>query len=309
MKGSTYVLLIGLLLLLGFAGTSQAQQQVMFTQYMFNGLAINPAYAGSHETISATALAREQWVGIDGAPSTQTFSVHAPLKKDRIAVGFLFMRDRIGITTQNVVMGSYAYRIPFPNGAHLSMGLQFGANNYNADFTRLNPTTANDPDLIQNDTRAFLLNFGAGLYYNTQTFYAGFSAPFLLNNFFADENSGARAELIRHYFATVGWVMPLNHNVKLQPSALLKVVEGAPLEIDLNANLVFHDVLWIGASYRSFDSVNGIIQFQLTNNLRIGYSYDVTTTELRQFNSGSHELMVNYRFTFNKKRIITPRYF
>lgn len=305
-------MLCTLLLLGGLSGFSQ--QQVMFTQYMFNATAINPATVGSHETLSFTALAREQWVGIDGAPSTQTMSLHAPLSQDRIAMGLLVMRDKIGVSSQNALFLAGAYRIQFPN-ATLSMGLQLGFSDYKSDLVSLNPNNdALDGSINSNASNSFLPNVGAGFYYYTDRFYAGVSSPLLLNNFveasFGDiDPNNSRPDLERHYFATMGYVFDLSPNLKLRPSMLIKAVEGAPVEFDFNANLLIDEVFWVGVSYRSFDSISALFEVQVSDPLRFGYAYDFTVSDLGQFNTGSHELMVNYRFSFNKNRIITPRYF
>ncbi|MEQ9423634.1 MAG: type IX secretion system membrane protein PorP/SprF [Cyclobacteriaceae bacterium] len=289
---------------------TQAQQQVMFTQYMFNALAINPAYAGTHDAISITALGRKQWVGLDGAPSTQTLSLHSPVTKKNISLGLVLLNDKIGIFRQTGIFTSYAYRVQMGEGKYLSMGLQFGLTRLKAEFTELTTVQQGDPNFFFNDFQKFKPNFGAGLYYYSDRFYAGVSAPLLLNNFIADkvDNGGAIKER-RHFFAMTGYVFDLSHSLKLKPHALLKMVEGAPVEFDLNANLIINDVLWIGASYRSLASINALLEIQLNDQLRFGYAYDFTTTDLAKVNSGSHEIMLNYRLSFSKGKIITPRYF
>jgi len=298
------LIIIGLLLIAGFA--SYGQQQVMFTQYMFNGLALNPAYAGSQETISISALAREQWTGIDGAPSTQTLSVHSPAFNKRMGLGLLVLRDKIGVTEQTGVAASYSYNLPFENGGKLALGLQAGFTSYNARFTEVSDTNP----AFANDVKTFDPNFGFGAYYYTDRFYAGLSVPQLKQSIFDKDNDDSDSRLVRHYFATAGYVMDLNHSLKLKPNILIKAVEGAPVEIDLNANLLIKEVIWVGLSWRSFDSIDALFQLQVTDRLQIGYAYDfATTTDLRRVNGGSHEIMLNYRFTFNKSRIITPRYF
>ncbi|MEO9869147.1 PorP/SprF family type IX secretion system membrane protein [Ekhidna sp.] len=305
-------ILIVLIVLMAFL--AKAQHQAMFTQYMFNVTAINPAAVGSHETLSLTALVREQWVGIEGAPSTQTLALHAPLSQDRIAAGLLVMRDRIGVSSQTAAFAAGAYRILFPKST-LSMGLQLGFSAYNSDLASLNPNNPNaDGSINQNARNSFLPNIGAGFYYYTDRLYAGVSAPLLLNNFvedgFGDINAeNNRPDLERHYFGIIGYVFDLSPSVKFRPSSLIKMVEGAPIEFDFNANFLFDDVLWLGASYRSFDSISALLEIQISDPLRIGYAYDFTISDLGQFTSGSHELMVNYRFSFKKDRIITPRYF
>jgi type IX secretion system PorP/SprF family membrane protein len=286
--------------------SAYAQQQVMFTQYMFNGLAINPAYAGSHESMSLTALARQQWSGLDGAPSTQTFSLHSPLKKERASLGFLFLHDRIGVTEQTGVYGSFAYRIPMSKKGKLAFGLQGGATFFNAQFTKV---AINDP-AFQNDIRFVQPNIGFGMYYHTNRFYAGFSIPQLIQTKYDKSSMDPDAKLLRHYFASAGYVFDLSKIIKLKPNILVKAVAGAPVQFDLNLNTLIHNVFWIGVSWRSFDSIDALVQIQITEQLQIGYAFDfATTTELKRVNSGSHELMLNYRFTFTKNKMITPRYF
>lgn len=294
-----------LMLIAGY--TSYGQQQVMFTQYMFNGLALNPAYAGSHETISITALAREQWTGIDGAPSTQTLSIHSPVFNKRIGLGLLVLHDEIGVTEQTGAYASYSYKIPFTNDARLALGLQAGFTSYNARFSEVSDT---NPVFATGDVQESHPNFGFGAYYYTDRFYAGFSVPQLIQNTIDRDNEDSDSKIVRHYFATAGYVMDLNQNLKLKPNALVKAVNGAPVEIDLNANLLINEVVWVGLSWRSFDSFDALFQLQITEQLQFGYAYDfATTTDLRRVNGGSHEIMLNYRFSFHKSKIITPRYF
>lgn len=295
------------LFLLAFVAT--AQQQAMFTQYMFNGLVLNPAYAGSHEAISLTGVARKQWVGFEGAPSTQTFSIHAPVRLGKIGVGFYFLNDEIGVTNETNFFGSLSYRIKINEG-FLSMGLQFGLLNHRTDFNKLRINDLDDPNLSGTLIDILKPNVGTGLYYNNDRLYIGLSVPHLLTNrFTSNQDANLVYTQARHYFLTAGYVFDLTHFLKFKPSTLLKAVEGAPIELDLNANLLINDVLWIGAGYRSFDSFHLMTQLQLTNQLAIGYTYDTSVNGLRAENTGTHEIMFNYRFNFNRKKIITPRYF
>jgi type IX secretion system PorP/SprF family membrane protein len=287
--------------------TGYAQQQAMYTQYMFNGLAINPAYAGSQESLTLTALGREQWIGIDGAPSSQTFSAHSPLRNDKVALGMLLTHDEIGVTNQYGAYGMYAYRIHFKKGT-LSAGLQAGFNTYKARFSDVLVRQGDDGSFASDDVQSFLPNFGAGLYYSTQRFYVGFSLPQLLTNPYPGSD-GSTARQYRHWFLTSGYVFELSPQLKLKPNILVKAVEGAPVEVDINANLLINEVLWVGLSYRSFDALSLILEFQIGPQFRVGYAYDYTLTELQPFNTGSHELMVNYRFKKKDKKMLTPRYF
>ena len=287
------------------AGMANAQQQAMFSQYMFNGLAINPAYAGSQESLSMTALMREQWVGLEGAPSTQTFSAHTNLKKKRIGVGLMVIHDKIGVTDQTGVFASYAYKIPLNKGT-LSLGLQGGFTHYNARFSEVSLT---DPTFQTGDISEFHPNFGAGVYYSTDRFYAGISAPQLVQTNYDKDNQASKAKILRHYFIQTGYVFDLNQNLKLKPNLLIKMVEGAPVEFDLNANLFIHDLIGLGVSWRSMDAIVMLLQIQITEKLQFGYAYDFGTTDLRQAHSGSHEFYLNYRLSFSKSKILTPRYF
>ena len=298
------ILLTGLLLI---AQASRAQQDVMFTQYMFNGLALNPAYAGSHEVISMTAIGRQQWTGLNGSPSTQTFSVHSPIKSNRVGVGLLLLRDQIGITNQYNATASYAYRIPMEHGK-LAMGLQAGISNYREDNNQVGIN--NDPLFNQGAVSYWQPNFGAGLYYYSKRFYAGFSVPQLLERKYEASEVALAQSLVRHYFLHTGYVFDLSEDLKLKPNVLIKAVEGAPVQLDLNTNLLIMEVLWVGLSWRSFESVDGLLQLQLTDCLQLGYSYDfATSSEIRSVNGGSHELSLNYRFTIGHKKSVSPRYF
>lgn len=307
--GATYRILIAVLFIVFFNNSGYAQQQVMFSQYMFNAMAINPGYVGSAEAMSITALTRHQWVGIEGAPMTQTISAHTPIQRKGIALGGLFLRDEIGVSVQNAAFGYASYRIKFPNRGTLSMGLGFGFSDYKSINSQVYTGISNDPNFIGNDIRGFSPNFGSGLYYSTERFYAGFSAPFLLNTFYGDENASTGIEHIRHYFLMSGYVFDVSPMVKFKPNALVKVVEGAPIQVDVNANFLFDELFWAGVSWRSFDSVDLIFELQINSNLRMGYAYDITTTNLRKVNTGTHELMLNYVLGFSKNRVVTPRYF
>jgi type IX secretion system PorP/SprF family membrane protein len=307
MKMMKFLKVLFFCVLLLMAKEINAQQQAMYTQYMFNGLAINPAYAGSHETLSLTTLLREQWLNIEGAPSTQTVSLHAPIERKKIALGLLLMNDRIGVINQSGVYGSYAYKINFQDKGTLSMGISAGFSYYDAAFSQV---AVNDPSFTNNDVNEFHPNVGLGFYYYTNSYFAGISSPQILETTFNRDSKDSDSRFRRHYFFTAGKVFDIDPDVKLKSSVLLKVVEGAPSALDLNASVLLQEVLWLGLSYRSFDSFNGILRIQFNPAFQIGYGYDfITTSELSRINGGSHELMLNYRFRFSKKRVLTPRYF
>jgi type IX secretion system PorP/SprF family membrane protein len=283
------------------------QQEIMYTQYMFNGLAINPAYAGSHGAVTTTFLAREQWVGLDGAPASQTFSIHSPINNSESAnVGAILTHDKIGVTEASTAFGVYAYRIKLKDDAQLSFGLQAGLATYKTELTLISST---DPSYAQ-DTNETRFNFGMGVYYNTARFYAGLSIPHMIRSTLYQNQDDPEAGLRRHLFVATGYIFDLSPNLKFKPNLLLKYVDNAPLSIDLNANFLLKDIIWLGLSYRSFDSFDFIGSIQLTDQLQFGYSYDFPTSEyVSRLNSGSHEIMLQYKFVFSKKKVISPRYF
>lgn len=293
---------------------AKAQQDALYTQYMFNTLAVNPAYAGSRNVLSATALIRTQWVGIEGAPETQTLSFDAALPNKRVGLGIQLFNDKIGITKTNGAYASYAYRIPFTKGV-LALGLQGGVAQYRADFSSVRLQTGSPLDAsFMQDINKLLPNFGFGAYYNTNRFYFGVATPHLLNNRFVDDNTvqvtnNLVAKQYLHVFVTSGYIIGMNNDIKFKPSFLFKGVLGAPLQLDVSGSVWFKDVFSLGAQYRTGDAFAFLLELQLNQQFRVGYSYDHTVTKLGNFNSGSHELMLRYEFGFSKDRIVAPRYF
>jgi len=294
--------------------TSSAQQVATYSQYMFNMLAINPAYAGSHNMLSATALARFQNVGLPGAPNTQTFSAHSSLTHKRMSLGFLVVHDQLSVINQTGINFSYAYRIPVSTKGTLSFGLQGGMSMYNAQYTSLdiysntNPNAASDPAFSQ-DIRESRPNIGAGVYYTTQYAYLGLSMPHMINNAFDRGENYQTVYQNKPVIITGGYVFEINRLLKLKPNFLFKLIDGQPVEFDINANLLMDDVLWVGLSYKSSKQVALLTQLQLTDQIQFGYSYTITAGPIRVAELGSHEVMLNYRFKFNKKGVVTPRYF
>lgn len=332
--------ILTLVAILCFAGTMFAQQDAMFTKYMFNSLAFNPAYAGAKDHMSIGLLHRTQWWGIDGAPSTQSFNVHTPLKNERVGVGINVMNDKIGPTNNFGANISYAYRIPIgDNGGKLSIGVQAGAENYRADWTQLNlnPDQGVDPVFTDNINK-WLPNFGAGVYYYSKYFYAGFSVPHLVEYSLRDEatiDTELYARQYRHFFGTIGAAIPLNgDDLIFKPSLLIKNVGldrrlrkdealqnvAAPTSFDIDLSMLFYETFWIGLSYRSSienfttdttsdDSIDIWASYLLKNGLRIGAAYDYTLTKLQQPAVGSFEVMLGYEFDYQTKKTVTPRYF
>jgi len=307
------IFLTGMVVLL-LANVVSAQQTATYSQYMFNTLAINPAYAGSHEALSITALGRFQNVGLSGAPNTQTFSVHSPLINNRVGVGLLVIHDELSVIGQTGVHFSYAYRLPIKKDkSTLSFGLQGGMSMYNAQYSKLDlyNSSSNGPTdpAFSQDIRDSRPNFGAGVYYNTQTSYVGLSMPSMLNNVFDRGQNFTTVYQSVPIILTGGHVFTLNRVLKLKPNFLFKMVDGQPVEFDINANMLFDEVLWFGLSYKSSKQVVMITQFKINDQLQFGYSYTITAGPIRTVELGSHEVMLNYRFWFNKKGVISPRYF
>jgi type IX secretion system PorP/SprF family membrane protein len=288
---------------------SFGQQTVMYTQYMFNGLAINPAYAGSDKYLNVTLQARQQWMGFKGSPTSQMFSAHKPLPNKKMGLGILLERESMGVNETFNAYIMYAYKIRLQKGT-LSMGLQAGVSNYRQQLTDLTvPDGVTDPSFSDNVSYT-LPNVGAGVYYSTTRFYAGFSSPFLLQNTFDKSNPVLSAKQSRNYFLSSGYVFDLNSSLKLKPNFLVKFVNGAPVNVDINVNLLIKEVIWVGCSFRANNSVNPLLEILLNQKLRIGFAYDLPVSAMARAYSGSPEVMLNYRFVRNEpSRVISPRYF
>lgn len=311
MRKNTITYLVASLMLMFITVQSVAQFDPQFTQYMFNELYINPAYAGSRDNLSGTGLIREQWVGLNGAPSTQSLTVHAPFAHRKIGAGLSVMNESIGVSKRLGVNLVGSYRIPMDKNT-LSFGLQLGIVSLSENLMSLDLTTDNQFQINTGNRTA--PNFGFGMYYQTPTWYAGLSIPRMLKNRLdvtnsetAVENSLSASDF--HYFITAGSVHAIAPSVKLRPAVLLKTVSGAPMVLDLSCNALFNDFIWAGLAYRTGDAASLLLGAQITKQLRLGYAYDYTLSELQDFNSGSHELMLGFDFGFDKDKIVTPRYF
>lgn len=286
-------------------GQSKAQQDPVFSQYMFNMAAINPAYAGSRDVFSLTATYRRQWIDLPGAPSTGLVSLDFPIAKKNIGIGVAAYSDRVGIFNNTGGYAQFAYRLRLGRGI-MAFGLQVGAFQASADWTQVSGQDPNDP-AFSSDFNRIRPNFGFGLYYNTDRWYIGASAPRLLTNRLNDNVT--ESQLTRHYYLTAGTVIGISPSVKLKPSVLLRAVQAGPASFDVNLNVWFVDRIGIGASYRYGDGVIGMIEIQASQRFRIGYAYDMALTDIRGYSSGTHEAMLRYEFGFDKKKVISPRYF
>jgi type IX secretion system PorP/SprF family membrane protein len=284
-------------LLLALFTAGYTQQYPVFTQYYFNELVINPAYAGSHVQLSATAMYRNQWVNFPGAPKTINFSTHTSLMKNKVGVGLMINHDEIGSYKNDHIYLSYAYKIHLQE-ATLSMGLQAGINLLGADFSSLDLSQPTDQSFY-NVVNKVKPNFGAGVFYSKKNYFLGFSIPFIMNNKVATSAESFLAEIkeARYYFLRGGIVLPLDRmeKVKINPSVMVRAQEGQPLSFDLNTSVIFYDVFSIGTSYRLGDSFITFIDLKLSEKIHFGYSYDLTSSDINGFSNGSHEFMLNFR--------------
>jgi type IX secretion system PorP/SprF family membrane protein len=302
---------IAFLLLISVA--SYAQQDSQFTQYMYNTININPAYAGSRETMSIFGLHRTQWVGLDGAPTTNTVSINTPINGSNLGLGVSLINDKIGPSDENDISVDLSYTINTSDRYKLSFGLKATANLLNIDFNKLSQYDKGDYLLQDNIDNKFSPNIGVGLYLHSDNTYFGLSAPNLLETTHFDRNASKGSSLVAreviHYYFIAGHVFDLTSDIKFKPSLLTKMVYGAPLQVDVSGNFMFNNKFTAGVSYRWSAAMSAMVGFQASDSWFIGYGYDLETTRLANYNSGSHELFLRYEL-FNKyDKIISPRFF
>ena len=285
-----------------------AQQDAQYTQYMYNTININPAYAGSRGVMSVFGLHRTQWVGLDGAPTTNTFSLNTAINNSNLGVGFSLVNDRIGPTNDNTISADISYTVTMNEVYKLSFGVKASGNIFNLDTDKLDPAQANDPNL-QNFNNEFSPNFGAGVYLHSDKLYLGLSVPnFLQDSKYNDNEVAVFQERMNFYFIG-GYVFDVSPSIKFKPAVLTKMVTGSPLQVDASANFLFFDKFMLGGAYRWDAAVSALAGFQVTDGLFIGYSYDMETTQLRRYNSGSHEVFLRFEL-FNKvSKMVSPRFF
>ena len=293
-----------------------SQQEVQYTQYMYNMSVINPAYTtGTVGVYNLGALYRTQWVGVNGAPTSTNLFAHVPIN-NQVEVGLTYVNDNIGnIVKENNIFADFAYKLNLEEYGNLSFGVKAGASFFNADFTGLNLESggsATDPNFSENINQSNF-NFGAGIYYNTDKYYIGFSVPYMLKSDYAINENGTYQNIQKpHFYLTGGYVFDVNEDFKLKPSFMAKAVNGAPIALDLSANVLYQNRIELGFGYRLNDAVIGMINFGITPELRIGYAYDYTISNLDAFSSGSHEFFLLYNldsFNLNKGFDKSPRFF
>ena len=302
-------IIIGFFIFISLGMSAFAQQDFEFSQYMFNGLVLNPAYSGSREDVSLVAFTRHQWVGFDGAPTNQSISIHGPTRNLRHGFGGILTHDQIGVARTISGTFTYAYRLPLGEKYHLALGLQGSLANHRVANGEVSTTTAGDPAFAGDKVNLILPGAGAGLYFHSNRLYLGFSVPNFIPNSLAGDNAAGLAKRSPHFLFTGGIVFDLGQNVKLRPSFLLKMVQGAPPEADLNLHFLFVEKLWLGASYRTGDALVFMAEWQVSRVFRFGFAYDLTLTKLSDYNVGTFEGMIGFDFGGVKHNMTSPRYF
>jgi len=310
MKKTIFLLVLTLILTIT---SSYGQQDPQYTHYMYNMNVVNPAYAGSRGTLSIGLLGRAQWVNVDGAPKTITADIHAPVGSN-LGVGLSIISDQIGPVKEQNAYADVSYTVHTSDEGRLAFGLKGGLTFFNASLADLTLTdgstgaTSNDIYFQENEKGAFP-NIGAGIYYYTNKFFAGVSVPNILETPHFDNLDSAKASEKMHGFLTLGYVFDISDNLDFKPSAMLKATPGAPLSIDLTGNFLINDRFEIGAAYRFNDSIDALVGFFVTDDFKIGYSYDYTLSKLADFNSGSHEIFLQYDVNMSRKNLKSPRFF
>lgn len=293
--------------------TLYAQQDAQYTNYMYNTMNINPAYAGSRGNLSVFGLHRTQCVGLDGAPTTNTFAIHSPFRESNVGVGLSFMNDVIGPSDESTISADFSYTINTSDTYKLAFGLRATAHLLNVDFSKLHIYNQGDALAQYNIDNRFSPNFGAGAYWYSETTYLGISIPNMLETQHFDKSqvnySATSVPYERmHYHIIGGKVLDINPDIQFKPAFLAKIVEGAPLQLDLSANFLFQEKFTLGAAYRWDAAMSALAGFQVNDNWFIGYGYDAEVTKLANYNSGSHELFLRYEFS-RKKQVASPRFF
>ncbi|RED21905.1 type IX secretion system PorP/SprF family membrane protein [Flavobacterium cutihirudinis] len=298
------------LVLMFFSIVCSAQQDAQYTQYMYNTIAINPAYAGSRGVLSVFGLYRTQWIGLDGAPKTSTFSVNTPLNDSNLGLGVSLVNDKIGPTNENTLSADLSYSIQTSASAKLSFGIKATGNLFNVDVSKLSFEDQEDPQ-FQDLSNKFTPNIGAGVYWHSDKAYLGFSIPNFIETNRYDDNDTAIFKDKINYYLMAGYVFNLDklEYIKFKPALLTKMVQGAPLQVDVSGNFMFYDKLTLGLAYRWSASVSAMAGFQISEGLYVGYGYDHETTQLRRYNSGSHEVFLRFEFFNNYNKMISPRFF
>jgi type IX secretion system PorP/SprF family membrane protein len=301
----TYFSLLGLFL----AITLQAQQDPQYTQYMYNTMAVNSAYAGSTGTLEAIVLHRSQWTGISGAPQTQSLTIHTPLRNEKVGLGFSAINDKLGPSNELYLEGNFSYTIPISYDHNLAFGLKAGARMFNVDWTKGRYYDNVDALLNNNIDNKIKPSVGAGVYYYTDKWYVGASVPsFIRGDFYDDIQESVVSERLHYYFMG-GYVFDLSDDLKFKPAFLVKAVNGAPLTTDVSTNFLLQEKVTLGASYRLGDAVSALAGFQVSKELYIGYAFDYTVSRLNKYADGTHEFVLRFQLQKRSRQIKSPRFF
>jgi type IX secretion system PorP/SprF family membrane protein len=286
-----------------------AQQDAQYTNYMYNTITINPAYAGTRGVMSVFGLYRTQWVGLDGAPETSAASINSPIENSNLGIGLSFVNDKIGASNENTISVDLSYTIQTSSIYKLSFGVKGTANLLDVDYTKLNRYDLIDPKFQNNIDNEFSPNIGAGAYFYSDKLYLGLSVPNFLETDFYNDNASTTSLERMHFYLIGGYVFDLSPSIQFKPAFMCKSVVGSPLQVDLSANFLFNEKFVLGAAWRWDAAMSFMAGFQVSQGLYIGYAYDLETTQLANYNSGSHEIFLRFELFKNQKRILSPRFF
>lgn len=307
---------IGIFVFFLFPFLGLTQQLPQFTQYMFNTVSVNPAYAGSREKLSIVGLHRSQWVGIEKGPTTQTLSVHSPLRNEKLGLGLSVINDSPGYENFVYIYSDFSYTIPVSENTKLAFGLKAGFTHYKLDQELLNEDEVIMDPFFSNITSRWNPNVGLGFYLHSSKWYIGLSAPRVLKT---DYNLTAQTSDIEYialervgYYFISGYVFDFSSNLKFKPTFLFKATNGAPISFDFSSNFLMYDKFWLGGSYRyneNSTTFGGLVDFQISESLRIGYAYETFVGGLRPYTGGTHEVLLMFELSQKTKRVKSPRYF
>lgn len=302
------IVIIGMLSLLGVC-TAYAQQDPHFTQYMYNTISVNPGYAGSRGALTLGGLYRNQWIGIDGAPITQTFYVHSPVGNEKMGLGFSAVNDKIGPINQTFLYADFAYHVKLSSTVKLGLGAKAGVNMFQPKLSTVSTTTANDPTFVNSNLQNTIApNFGFGAYLYNDKWYVGMSAPKLIENSLKTGGGNVVSEK-RHFFFIGGLILPVSDNIKLKPTLQAKVVQNAPLSLDATVEALINEKFSVGLAHRWKESVSVLAGYNITAQFKAGFAFDYTLSQLQRYNNGSVELMLQYDFIYKRDKIKSPRFF
>ncbi|WP_395057294.1 type IX secretion system membrane protein PorP/SprF [Flavobacterium sp.] len=286
-----------------------SQQDSQFTQYMYNTINVNPAYAGSRRVLSVFGIHRNQWIGLDGSPVTNAFSLHSPIDNTNLALGLSFINDKIGPSNENLISIATSYALKISDNYKLSFGVNGTINQFNIDYNKLKTYDTSDALLLLQENNKFSPNIGAGLYFHSEKNYIGISVPNLLETKHYDDIKKAVSNERIHFYFITGHVFDLSSNIKLKPALLSKIVKGAPLQVDLSANFLFNEKLTLGSAYKFSNALSVMVGFQMSNSWFLGYAYDLERTKLANYNSGTHEMFLRYELFKDYTKFKSPRFF